>query len=109
MSLWTPWQRNGEWKSHSFLTLALDRFTSGAGPAAYPLKRRILSVGALDIFVARQDTQPRMRSWSIDRRFVTHIVEAYNESIIPVQEIVAIWRSDSKTSVVMERREGEKK
>jgi len=27
--LWTPWQSNGEWRSHSFLTLAIDRFTPG--------------------------------------------------------------------------------
>ena len=64
---------------------------------------------ALDIFVARQATQLRMRSWSIDRRFVTHIVQAYNESIIPIHEIIAIWHSDSATSLLMEWREGEKK
>jgi hypothetical protein len=29
-------------------------------------------------------------------------VQAYNESIIPVQEIIAIWHSDSATSLVME-------
>jgi hypothetical protein len=37
-----------------------------------------------------------------------HIVQAYNESIIPVQEIIAIWRSDSATSLVVEWREVEK-
>jgi hypothetical protein len=50
-----------------------------------------------------------MRSWSIGRRFVKYIVQAYNESIIPVQEIIAIWHSDSATSLVIEWREGEKK
>jgi hypothetical protein len=89
--------------------LALDRFTPGVGSAGYPLKRRILSVCALDTFVARQATQLRMRSWSIDRRVVTHIVQTYNESIIPVQEIIAIWHSDSKTSLVVEWGEGERK
>jgi hypothetical protein len=89
--------------------LTLDRFTPGARPAGYPLKRRILFVDALEIFVARQATQLRMRSWSSHRRFVTHIVQAYNESIIPVQEIIAIWHSDSANSLVREWREGEKK
>lgn len=68
-------------------------------------------MGAFEIFVQRQATRLRMRLCSIGRSFVVHIVKAYNESIIPVQEIIANRHSDSahNQSLVMGWREGNKK